>query len=247
MGQRSKSSETPAHPSWISRFCGDQIGGGWREVQCEAKRQTFESQWEKHEGMDRLMDGRMDEGTDLLVIKECGRVNGELGLTRQHHRQWQTDSQRQTTVASTMKEINTEGIFHSQWQPRSRSWLRGLNHLHTDNVVLWNLIQPYAPVPNAVFLCIKMKQASSKSWQIKTYFTGELEKNWSWFNKLSTGQNNSGPTCWFPVVNTHELPLRTDYIPGCNSTSDKCFMLTWRRRCWIWKRFVWMTDQKRAS
>lgn len=234
MGQSSESSETPAHPSWISRFCGDQIGGGWREVQCEAKRQTLESRWEKHEGTDRLMDGRMDEGIDILVIKECGGVNRELGLIPQHHSQWQTDSQRQTTVASTVKKTNTEGIFRPQWQPRSRSWLRGLNHLHTDNVSLWNLIQPYAPIQKAAFLCIQLKQTSSMLWQIKR----KLEKNWSRINKLSTGGNHSGPTCWFPAVNTLELPLHTNYIPGCNSTSDKCFILTWRRRCGIWKWFV---------
>lgn len=56
-------------------------------MQREEKRQTFESQWEKHEGMDRLMDGWLDEGTDILVIKECGRVKGDLGLMPEHHSQ----------------------------------------------------------------------------------------------------------------------------------------------------------------
>lgn len=54
-------------------------------------------------------------------MKGCGGVSGELELIPQHFSRWQIDGERQTTAT-------TEGIFfHSLWQRRSRSWLRGLN------------------------------------------------------------------------------------------------------------------------
>lgn len=122
--------------------------GGGRRCSVKVKRQTFETRWEKHEGMEGWMDGWGDRYIEGWVIKGCGRVNGELGLIPEHRSQWQIDSRSQTTAASTVRETNTVGIFHSQWQPRSRSWLRGLNHLDTDNVsvkshsALWSYSKP---------------------------------------------------------------------------------------------------------
>lgn len=166
MGQSSKSSETPAHPSWISRFCGDQSGGGWREVLSESEETNI---WSP---LGEWMDGWLVGYIEGWVIKGCGRVNGELGLIPQHHSYWQIDGQRQTTAASTVRDKHSEGFFfHSQWQHRSRSWLRGLNHLYTDNVPLWNLIQPCGAIQSLVFLCplcTQIKLAWSKSQQIKT-------------------------------------------------------------------------------
>lgn len=127
MGQSSMSSETPAHPSWISRFCGDQCGGGWGGgVMLGESEET--NIWERG-WVDGRMGGRMDrwwmDGRDVEreegVMKGCGGVSGELELIPQHFSRWQIDGERQTTAT-------TEGIsFHSVWQRRSRSWLRGLN------------------------------------------------------------------------------------------------------------------------
>lgn len=71
----------------------------------KVKIQTFGTRWEKHEGRVGWMDGWMDQGDRYIegwMIKGCGRVNGELGLIPQHHSQWQIDSRRQTTAASTL-------------------------------------------------------------------------------------------------------------------------------------------------
>lgn len=174
MGQSSKSSETPAHPSWISRFCGDQSGGGWREVLCESE-ETCEAHWE---------NGWMD-GWIYWGMGDQGMWQGQWGAgadssASQSLTDWRSEADNSSIHS---KRQTLRGFFfHSQWQHRSRSWLRGLNHLYTDNVPLWYFIQPCGAIQSLVFLCplcTQIKLAWSKSQQIKTYFTDKLQKNWS--------------------------------------------------------------------
>lgn len=121
---------------------------GGRRRMVKVKRQ-FQTWWEKHGWMDGWMSVHI-----YWRLGEKRRWHSQWGAWAvfSTSQQWQIDSWRQTTAA------NTEGNFRCQWQPRSRSWLRGLNHLNTDNVSLWNLIQPYAFIQRIVFLCPLFKQ-----------------------------------------------------------------------------------------
>lgn len=94
----------------------------WRGVEGDARWKWID----KH--LKPLEDGWIYWGTG---DKGMWRVSVQLGLIPQHFSQWQIDSQRQTTAASTVWAKHCFFFFHSQWQGRSRSWLRGLNHLLT--------------------------------------------------------------------------------------------------------------------
>lgn len=96
----------------VATRAGGGAGGG-----CDAR-----WKWRDKHLRVRMDAWMMDDGdTERCVMKGCGRVSGELELIPQHFTQWQIDGQKRTTAT-------TEGIsFHSQWQRRSRSRLRGLN------------------------------------------------------------------------------------------------------------------------
>lgn len=130
---------------------------------------------------DGWMDGWM-HGQIYRRRADKGMWRGQKGAgadssTSQSVRDWQSEANN----GSIRCERQTlRGIFHSQWQPRSRSWLRGLNQPHSDNVALWNLIQPYSPIQSLVFLCPHSPQiitAWSESQQIKAHFTANFTRN----------------------------------------------------------------------
>lgn len=107
------------------------VGGGKCSVKLKRER---EKERDKHCKMwwERKTEGWMDrwwmEGVEG-VMKGCGRGHrGAWGwfLSSAVSDRLTVKGKQQQNL---MKDTNTGGIFHCQWQPRPRSWLRGLNRL----------------------------------------------------------------------------------------------------------------------
>lgn len=131
----SKSSETPAHPSWISRFCGDRSEEGWREARGEIEETNI---WKPGgRNMEEWMDWWRGGGGVLNW-----RVGDRWGArVESSASQSVTDWQSKANNSSIQWKTQTpQGfIFPCQRQLRPWPWLRRLN------VFLYNLKQQFTP------------------------------------------------------------------------------------------------------
>lgn len=165
MGQSSKSSETPAHPSWISRFCDDQSRGGWREVLGESEETNIWSPVGK-----TWRDGWMDGwgGQIYWGMGDKGMWQGQRGAV--------VDSSASHSDRLTVRGANNSSI-HSE---RDKHWGDFSLSLAAQITVMvpgfkpsrhWQCLsvkslQPYGPIQSLVFLCplcTQIIQAWSKS------------------------------------------------------------------------------------
>lgn len=186
MGQSSMSSETPAHPSWISRFCGDQSeveGGGWCSV--KVKRQTFESG-----------EGWMGDG--WLVMVRYSKMRDE----RMWQGQWGAgaDSSAFHLVTDWRSEAdngnNWGNFFPLSVAAEITVTAQGFKP-DTDNVPLWNLIQPYGAFLSSAPLCPFSSQIKWLHRRLCIFLHkggGKVKL----FNKLYSGLTPSWITWWLP-------------------------------------------------
>lgn len=222
-------------------------GGGGR-CALKVKRQTFEIQWEKHEGMGGWMGGQIywKMGDKGLWQGQWG--SGDDSSTSQPLTDWQSEANN----SSILRQRPTGGDFSLSMAAQITVMAQGFK-LDTDNVSLWNVIRPYGPIQSLVFLCPVCKQiaqAWNNSCQIKTLFPGKLQKEVKLNQQVVPRQEQfwtdllipCGKHSWAAI--THSLST----FSGCNSTSDKCHTLTWRRRrCWNRQSRIHVIDERTAA
>lgn len=176
----------------------------------------------------------MDGGDpERRVMKGCGRVSGELELIPQHFAWWQIDGQSRTTAT-------TEGIFfHSRWQRRSRSRLRGLNQPLTmslcetsfSHMVLFSaphlsVLPPPRRKPNDF-------TADSASFYAKWGGGGsEVISTSCTLDWLVLEQPDDSPMGKGGGESSYGLPLHINRGPECNSAGNTHRTPTWRRGSW---------------
>lgn len=190
-------------------------GGVWFSV--KVKRPTFES-----------ADGWMMEIQKRCVMKGCGRVSGELELIPQHFTRWQIDGQRRTTAT-------TEGIFFSLSVAAEITVMAQGFKPATDNVPLWNLIQPYGAFRRSAPLCpfsSQIKWLHSRFCLFLHKGGGNSEVNSTsctldWLVPEQPDDSLGGGG-----ENSYGLPLHINRSPECNSAGNAHQTPTWRRGSW---------------